>query len=49
MLTIMRPKCCVKYECLDYRAIRTRRVEASYEEIATVAALPRNDNLIYDV
>ena len=28
---------------------RTRRAEVSYEEIASVAALPRNDILIYDV
>jgi hypothetical protein len=42
-------KCFVKYDYLDCHSGRTRRVEASYEEIATVASLPRNDILNYDV
>ena len=32
---------------MDSRTVRTQRVEASYEEIATVAALPTNDMICH--
>lgn len=40
-------KCFVKYDYLDCYSGRTRRVEASYEEIATVASLPTNDMICH--
>ena len=42
-------QCYVNWEFCFCQTEPTRRVEVSYEEIATVAALPRNDTLIFDI